>query len=153
MSLILFVNIYSNEGGFFMKNLMSTNVFEFEEEIVICGSCLPNVQAEAYKKVQEKCKDIYIVCLEEIHMNMVAHKIACALREGEIKSIIFVTVDKSPHCVQMHYIRKELEGLMDLSNIHIQDFVARDNKLEEISLKTISLSKNLSKLESMQKEC
>ena len=60
--------------------------------------------------------------------------------------MVCATVDKSPHCVQLHYIVKELENAMDLSDIEIVDYVAVDNKLIEIPLDVISLSKNLAKL-------
>ena len=66
--------------------------------------------------------------------------------QGNIKKLIFATVDKSPHCVQLHYVVKELENAIDLSNIEILNYVAVDDKLIEIPIEVISLSKNLSKL-------
>jgi len=39
---------------------------------------------------------------------MAITKISGMIRTGKIKNIIFATVDKSPHCVQVHYIRNEL---------------------------------------------
>ena len=64
----------------------------------------------------------------------------------KVKKIIFATVDKSPHCVQLHYVIKELENAIDISNIEIINYVAVNDKLNEIPLEVISLSKNLSKL-------
>lgn len=68
------------------------------------------------------------------------------LTRGKVKKIIFATVDKSPHCVQLHYVIKELENAIDISNIEIINYVAVNDKLNEIPLEVISLSKNLSKL-------
>ena len=68
------------------------------------------------------------------------------LARGKIRRIIFASVDKSPHCVQLHYIVKELENAIDISKIDIKNYVAVDNKLIEIPLDVISLSKNLSKI-------
>lgn len=68
------------------------------------------------------------------------------LARGKVKKIIFATVDKSPHCVQLHYVIKELENEIDISNIEIINYVAVNDKLNEIPLEVISLSKNLSKL-------
>ena len=68
------------------------------------------------------------------------------LARGKVKKIIFATVDKSPHCVQLHYVIKELENAIDISNIEIINYVAVNDKLNEIPLEVISLSKNLSKL-------
>ena len=59
---------------------------------------------------------------------------------------IFVTVDKSPHCVQLHYVVKELENIMDLKDIKIKNYVATSDGLIEIPIEVIGLSKNLAKL-------
>ena len=65
---------------------------------------------------------------------------------GKIQKIIFATVDKSPHCIQMHYIQDELKKMMSIDNIDIKNYVVVDNELEEITPKIISLSKDLSEL-------
>ena len=77
---------------------------------------------------------------------MVVTKIIGMLARGKVKKVIFATVDKSPHCIQLHYVIKELENAIDISNIKIINYVAVDNQLIEIPLEVISLSKNLSKL-------
>ena len=63
------------------------------------------------------------------------------LARGKVKKIIFATVDKSPHCVQLHYVIKELENAINISNIEIINYVAVNDKLNEIPLEVISLSK------------
>ena len=68
------------------------------------------------------------------------------LARGKVKKLIFATVDKSPHCIQLHYVIKELENAIDISNIEIINYVATENKLIKIPIEVISLSKNLSKL-------
>lgn len=77
---------------------------------------------------------------------MVVTKIIGMIAREKIKKLIFATVDKSPHCIQLHYIIKESENAIDISNIEIINYVAVDNKLIEIPLEVISLSKNLLKL-------
>ncbi len=104
------------------------------------------MQSKAYKELEEISNNIYDVCLEKEHLNMVVTKIIGMIARGKIKELIFATVDKSPHCVQLHYVIKELENAIDISNIKIVNYVAVDNKLIEIPIEVISLSKNLSKL-------
>lgn len=77
---------------------------------------------------------------------MVVTKIIGMIARGKIKKLVFATVDKSPHCVQLHYVVKELENAMNLDNIKIVNYVAVDNELIEIPIEVIGLSKNLSKL-------
>ena len=48
----------------------------------------------------------------------------------------------------MHYIRNELEKMMELEDICITNYVIVDNSLIEIDSNIISLSKNLYKLKS-----
>lgn len=129
-----------------MKNLMRSNIYDVNETIVIVGSCLKNMQPEGYNKVEKISKNIYELCLEETHVNMAITKVGGMLRTGKIKKLVFATVDKSPHCIQVHYIRNELEKMMDLSNIEIINYVVVDNELVEIDEETISLSKSLSKI-------
>ncbi len=90
--------------------------------------------------------NLYEVCLEKEHLNMVITKIMGMLARVNVRKMIFATVDKSPHCVQLHYVVKELEKAMDLSKVEIENYVAVDDKLVEIPMKVIGMSKNLVKL-------
>ena len=129
-----------------MKDLLKTNCFDTQETMIIVGSCLENMQPKAYKELEQISENIYEVCLEKEHLNMVVTKIIGMLARGKVKKLIFATVDKSPHCVQLHYVIKELENAIDISNIEIINYVAVNDKLNEIPLEVISLSKNLSNL-------
>ncbi len=129
-----------------MKDLLKTNCFDIQETMIIVGSCLKSMQPKAYKEIEQISTNIYEVCLEKEHLNMVVTKIIGMVARGKIKNLIFATVDKSPHCVQLHYVIKELENAIDISNINIVNYVAVNDKLVKIPLEVISLSKNLSKL-------
>ena len=129
-----------------MKDLLKTNCFDTQETMIIVGSCLDRMQPEAFKELEQISNNIYDVCLEKEHLNMVVAKIIGMLARGKIKKLVFATIDKSPHCVQLHYVVKELENAIDISNIEIINYVAVDNKLVKIPIEVISLSKNLSKL-------
>lgn len=133
-----------------MKDLLKTNCFDTQETMIIVGSCLESMQPKAYKKLEQISNNIYDVCLEKEHLNMVVTKIIGMVARGKIKKLVFATVDKSPHCVQLHYVVKELENAIDLSNIEIVNYVAVDNKLVEIPINIIGLSKNLSKLKDIK---
>jgi len=67
-------------------------------------------------------------------------------RTNKIKRVIFASVDKSPHCIQLHYIQDELQKMMDLSDVEIKNYVVVDNEYISISPRIISLSKNLKEL-------
>ena len=127
-----------------MKELMSTNIYDCDKEIIIVGTCLKQMQPEAYKELEAKNMPMFNLCLEESHINMAITKILGMIRAQNITKIIFASVDRSPHYIQLHYIQDEIRKL-DF-NLVMENYVAIDNKLEYIDSETISLSKNLFKL-------
>ncbi len=129
-----------------MKDLMRSNIYDVDDTIIVVGSCLKNMQPQGFEKVKALSENLYELCLEENHVNMAITKIGGMLRTGKVKRIIFATVDKSPHCVQVHYIRNELEKMMDLKNVTIENYVVVDNELVEIDNDIISMSKALAKI-------
>jgi len=129
-----------------MKSLMKTNIYDVDNTIIIVGSCLKNMQPEGFKKLEEISSNIYELCLEETHINMAITKIGWMFRTNKIKRVIFASVDKSPHCIQLHYIQDELQKMMDLSDVEIKNYVVVDNEYISISPRIISLSKNLKEL-------
>lgn len=130
-----------------MKDLMKTNCYDVDENMIIVGSCLKNMQPNAYQELTKMSKNIYEVCLESTHFNMVVTKIIGMLCRVDIKKIIFATVDKSPHCIQLHYIESEIRKAMSCSNLEVIHYVAIEDKLIRISSKTIKKSKSLAELE------
>lgn len=129
-----------------MKELMKTNIYDIDDTIIIIGSCLRNMQPDGYNKLVSISNSIFDLCLEETHVNMAITKIGGMLRTGKVHTIIFATVDKSPHCIQMHYIQDELRKMMNLSDVKIINYVVVENELIEIDSDLVSLSKNLSGL-------
>ena len=129
-----------------MKEIMTTNIYDIDETIIIVGTCLKYMQPEGYKKLEKISKNIYNLCLENTHVNMAITKIGGMIRTGKVHNIIFATVDESPHCIQMHYIQDELREMINLENINIKNYVVVNNELIEVSCKLILLSKKLSEL-------
>lgn len=134
-----------------MKELMKSNIYDVYETIIVAGSCLKNMEPEGFLKLSKMSSNIYELCLEEVHINMAITKIGGMLRTGKIKKIIFATVDRSPHCIGLHYIQDELRKMMDLSDVEIENYVVVNGELIKIDKETISLSKNLKELVDIRK--
>ena len=134
-----------------MKELMKSNIYDVYETIIVAGSCLKNMEPEGFLKLSKMASNIYELCLEEVHINMAITKIGGMLRTGKIKKIIFATVDRSPHCIGLHYIQYELRKMMDLSDVEIENYVVVNGELIKIDKETISLSKNLKELVDIRK--
>lgn len=106
------------------------------------------MQPEAYIELEKMSDNIYEVCLEDTHLNMVITKIIGFLSRVKIKKLVFASVDKSPHCIGLHYIENEVRKAMDIEDIEIIHYVAVNDELIEISSDTIKKSRCLSELES-----
>lgn len=127
-----------------MKDLLKSNIYDCSDEIIIVGSCLKAMQPKAFEEIENMNLPIFEICLEQTHINMAITKILGMIRANKIRRIVFASVDKSPHCIQLHYIQDEIRKLgFDLS---FENYVAVNNALIKISKETITLSKNLSEL-------
>ena len=126
--------------------LLERNIYDIKGKVLICGTCLFNMQQVGFEKIKKDYDTIVFLCLEHDHINMAITKICGAISTNNIKSITFASVNKSPHCIQLHYIKHEIERVMkDIPQI--ENIIIEDNKIYKISDETISLSKNLVKLE------
>ena len=130
------------------KELMKTNCYDVDSTMIIVGSCLKRMEPEAYSELEKMSSNIYDVCLEETHINMAITKLIGMLSRVKVDKIIFASVDKSPHCVQLHYIENEIRKAMNIDTQMIH-YVAVENKLIEISKETIKKSKSLSELQEL----
>ena len=127
-------------------NLLETNIYDVKGKVLICGTCLPRMQKDEFKKLEKEFDTILYLCLEKEHINMAITKISGMLSTNKIESLTFGSVNKSPHCIQLHYIKHEIERVME-DIPKIENIIIEDNKIYKISDETISLSKNLVKLE------
>lgn len=131
-----------------MKNLLETNLYDVKGKVLICGTCLPKMQVKGYEKLIKNYDDILFLCLEKEHINMAITKICGMLSTGKIKSLTFASVNKSPHCIQLHYIKNEIKRVMDNDKLpEINDVVVQNDEIYEISDECLSLSKNLVSLQ------
>ena len=127
-------------------NLLETNIYDVKGKVLICGTCLPRMQKEGFKKLEKGFDTILYLCLEKEHINMAITKICGMISTKKIESLTFAPVNKSPHCIQLHYIKHEIKRVMkDIPQI--ENIIIEDNKIYKISDEAISLSKNLVKLE------
>lgn len=134
-----------------MMDLMKTNIYDVDETIIIVGSCLKNVEPIGYEKLEKISNNIYDLCLEQTHINMAITKIGGMLRTKKVRKIIFASVDKSPHCIGLHYIQDELRKMMKLTDILIENYVVVNGELIKILPEIISLSKSLQELSKLKK--
>ena len=134
-----------------MENLLTTNIYEPEGTVLICGTCLKRMQPGAFEQLAARADFVYGLCLEESHINMAVTKIGAMLSTGRIQKLIYATVDRSPHCTQLHYIDHEVQRMMSVT-AEIAHYVAFEDALYPISPAAIERSKTLRLLQQFDGE-
>lgn len=129
-----------------MKELLETNIYDVSGNVLICGTCLPNMQKEGYEVLSKDYDTILSLCLEKDHINMAITKICGMISTGKMKSVSFASVNKSPHCTQLHYIKNEIKRVMGEVDIEIKNIIVQNNEIFVIDDEILSLSKDLVRL-------
>ncbi|TFG28825.1 4Fe-4S ferredoxin [Candidatus Thorarchaeota archaeon] len=136
-----------------VQELMSINVgderLRSKEKLLLIGSCMdrfPDIINEFAQR--DSGYPILHVCLEETHVNQAGFKIASIVRYADIKEITVLTVDGSPHCVQLHYIIQDIRRHFT-PELHTRHFVVEKGKVHEISQDAVKRSRHLSKIQKM----
>jgi len=100
-----------------------------------------------HPEIMERLGDYYPlkVCMEENIFNVVALKIASILARVELEEVKILTVDGSPHCLQLHHAAEEAFKVTR-SKCKLRHFVVAKGKIVEVSRDTVKISRYLSKV-------
>lgn len=131
-----------------VQQLMETNVYAIKGKVLITGACLPQVFSEAFMALSAGFDQVYSLCLETTHINMAVTKLSAVFGTGQLEKLTFVTVDRSPHCTQMHYIMHEIERTLK-EHVPVENYVVVDGEIITVPETAIELSKSLGKLAKM----
>ena len=135
---------------FEFRRLIDTNacskIIREKRKILIYGTCVKDEHPEILKKFVENRVPL-AVCLEWEHMNMVGFKLATMMKSCMLEEITVVTVDGSPHCVQLHMMVEECRKLVP--GIKINHYVIYKGKVVEVSVKAVKTARYLSKVEKL----
>ena len=134
-----------------IKSLMETNVYSLRGKVLIVGACLPELWPEAFEALAAGADQVYSLCLENSHINMAVAKLTAVLGTGQVERLSFASVDRSPHCTQMHYIRHEIERVLP-EHVPMESFVCTEDGAVPVTEEAVELSKSLAKLSRMTKE-
>ena len=128
-----------------IKPLMESNVYSLRGRVLIAGACLRSVWPESFASLAARADQVYSLCLENSHINMAVTKLTAVLGTGQVERLSFASVDRSPHCVQMHYIRHEIERVMP-RHLPMESFVCTAEGPIRVSEEAVELSKSLARL-------
>lgn len=125
-----------------MRPLLTTNIYEPAGTVLIAGTCLPNMEPEVFAQLAAKADMAYSLCLEESHINMAVTKLGGMLSTGRVTKVIYATVDRSPHCTQLHYIDHEIRRMMPLA-METEHYVVYQGQVIAVPDEAIERSKTL----------
>lgn len=125
--------------------LMETNVYNIRGRVLVVGSCLPEVAPEAFGELALQADQVYSLCLENTHINMAVTKLSAIFGTGQMTKLVLASVDRSPHCTQLHYIKHEIERILP-KHVPVEDYVVNEGRIVSVPDAAIELSKSLAKL-------
>ncbi len=128
-----------------IPRLMETNVYALRGRVLVVGACLPQMWPEQFRQLAAEYDQVYGLCLETTHVNMAITKLAAVFGTGQLEKLAFATVDRSPHCTQMHYIRHEIERTLP-EHVPVESYVVSDGKIVAVPEGAVELSKSLARL-------
>ena len=82
------------------------------------------------------------------YINMAVTKLSAVFGTGQLERLSFASVDRSPHCTQMHYIMHEIERTLK-EHVPVENYVVVDGEIIGVPEEAIDLSKSLGKLSKM----
>ena len=127
------------------RALMETNVYSVKGRVLVVGSCLPEVEPQAFARLAAEADQVYSLCLETTHINMAVTKLSAIFGTGLLEKLVLASVDRSPHCTQLHYIKHEIERTLP-KHVPVEDYVVSGGRIVPVPDAAIELSKSLAKL-------
>ncbi len=136
-----------------IQPLMSINVGDArlrnQGKLLLIGSCMnrfPEIVKEFAKHGEGHT--VLQVCLEETHMNQAGFKIGSIVKYSRLSEVTVLTIDGSPHCVQLHYVVDDVKRHF-APEITTKHYVVEKGTIHEISSDAVKRSRHLSKIQKM----
>jgi len=118
------------------------------KRVLIYGTCVRYEHPEIYRSFSQDRVPL-AVCLEREHFNMVALKVASMLARVKLEELVILTVDGSPHCVQLHMAIEEALKVTKTS-VPVKHLVIEKGEVIEVPAYCVKLARYLSKIKKLQ---
>ena len=145
----MIVNDERDQTQYLMRTNVGDKGLRDNPNLLLIGSCMdrfPDVVNDIFEKDQGQ--SILHICLEETHVNQAGFKIISIVRYSRIKKVAILTMDGSPHCVQLHYVVEDIKRHFT-PEIETAHYVIEKGNLFEISAEAVKRSRHLSQIQKM----
>lgn len=116
-------------------------------KILLYGKCIP-IQFGFFLRKLSKGKIILAVCLQEQHMDNLGFKLVTLLTYQPVKEITVLTIDGSPHCVQLHALAEQAKKITK-SGVFIKHYVIEEGELIEFNSDIVKVARHLSHIKEL----
>jgi hypothetical protein len=138
----------AQEAGGKMQGLLETSVSSWSigKKILICSSCI----VLDYPDVKGRFKDYtkLFTCLTTQSFEKVAWKLLTMARINKPVEIAALTMDGSPHCLQLHFALEDLRKIFPV--IKIRHFIIEKEVIHEVSGKAVRTARHLGEIEAQR---
>jgi hypothetical protein len=117
-------------------------------QLLLIGTCMRSRHPDIIQEFRERDGGYAVldVCLEETHANQSGFKIGSMVRYANLKKLTALTVDGSPHCVQLHFIIEDIKKHFT-PEVETDHFVVEKSKVHRVSPEAVKLARHLSKIQ------
>ncbi|MFW9966819.1 MAG: 4Fe-4S ferredoxin [Candidatus Thorarchaeota archaeon] len=133
------------------EHLMCTNVGDMrlkeKGRLLLIGSCMSSRYPDIVEKHREKNGGYAVlsVCLEETHANQAGFKIGSIVRYSQLDRLTVLTVDGSPHCVQLHFLVEDIKRHFT-PEVETDHYVVEKGVVHQVSAAAVKRARHLSKI-------
>ena len=124
----------------------SSRLLRERRRLLIYGKCLEVERPGLIEQLSVRAVSAW-ACPERDHINVIALKVASMLARVELEELTVVTVDGSPHCVQLHHAVEEAIKVSKRGDLRVRHLVSHGEKVIEVSERAIKVARYLSKIE------
>lgn len=128
------------------KELLSTSVTSsIKSRILVYGTCA----SEEHPSVLGEFNGytVFSVCMTESSLEKVAWKLATIIRVNKVKEVEALTMDGSPHCIQLHFALADLKKMFP--RLKTKHHVIEKGRLCRISERAVRTARHLQEVEGL----
>ena len=124
----------------------SSHLLRERRRLVVYGKCLEVERPHLIRELDDGAVVAW-ACPERDHINVISLKLASILARVSLEELTIVTVDGSPHCVQLHHAAEEAARITGLGEERVRHLVVHSGRLVPISPKAVKAARYLSKVQ------
>ncbi|RLE82954.1 MAG: 4Fe-4S ferredoxin [Thermoprotei archaeon] len=117
------------------------------KRLLVYGKCVEEEYPSIFSKYSEG-RVALSVCLEAEHMNTVGFKLASIVARIDLEEIVILTVDGSPHCIQLHFMAEEVNKMFG-GKLPTKHLVIEEGKVVEVSPRVVKTARYLTKVKKL----